>query len=468
MNSTNKLRDDIVLNEKKIASFRRIEKNKDKKFNKREIQSAQNEIKTLTRCQKQLKTQLRTQLNHSKYYEFKKAELENKIKSLNQRIVSKDKKLADFDKAISKKQEKLSSLHNNNFTHLQPGKWKKFDGGLECKSKICDLNKARDKLSSSIEKNKFNIKVTKAHISHLDAKNKLTNCKSRLKQSKNNKQAKDSLKLEMKEIIKEMILSKSYLLLLLKLREAKDSLEKLEYDQSEKHKVSGREIDRLKNKIKFLEERIERLEKKMDVDNAAMDMIMEELVKWFAGKVVEEALGGNLREVVVAAAFLQGAKVRNLGANSEPEASGIATKIKQVAIGASEKLCMGQAVQQIATANPIMGTIFVSGFLAQHFVLGDGQLSTLKDKVASFVVAEVIQTLGNLALGAMFVGALGNGFVITAIIYLAVSLWYADKAIIKSHMDSIADIFAAGNDMVADATVNAIFDHLMLAADTKS
>lgn len=549
---TQQINSDIDSLTEQMASLSLIGRNEKKEFNNKDIESAKAEINKLTN----LKGQFKAQLTQAKF-EFQKVELEREKTLLMERRVSNDGKFAAISYAISQEGQKIHSQKSELANLKVVAKYKNVhieqkqceQSIAQCKNKISELKEEKGKLSSLAKKGEFDTQIVQAQIFNLNdmtrLKNKLIDCKTRLKQlritpSNNPNKDEDVIKLEMKEIIKEMIHSKSYLSLLLELRKAKDCLANLEYLKNEKLEVNASEIDSLKNNINLIEKQIEleitkvKLQEQLkeaqdelvnltplltvsgieDVSKtvkatslkiaklteeitkitfqslavvksldkraveqlqgnetafnvAAVGLVIEELQKWLAENILEETLGGNLPEAVVTTALLRFAKVQNLGANPEPETSGIAAKIKGVAVGACEKFCMGQAVQHIIIANPIMGALYASGLLAQHLILGDGQLSTLRDKVATFAVAETIKTAGNLLLGGVIVGVLGNGLAITAstyLLYMALRfLWNAEHAAKDSQIDPTADISAAGIDMVADATVSSIFDSIFPA-----
>lgn len=556
---TKNIRSDISVITDQIASLKHIEKNENNEFNSDDVKLAQNEIKNLTDQQGKFKIQL----SQAKF-EFQKVELEKEKIRLTECRVSNDGKLAAISDTIIKEEEKLRLLENllANFDEL--AKFRSVHNEkqgceqsiLRCKNTISTLKTEESKLSLLAKKDEFDAQVIRAQIFNLNdmtrLKNQLIDCKSRLEQlqltsSIDRKNTEDLIRSEMKEIIKEMIHSKSYLSLMLELRKAKDCLANLEYLQNEGQAVEASEIDSLKNNIKLLEKQIEleltkvKLQEQLkeaqitlenlrplltvkgieDVSKTVKEasqkvddltkeiskitaqslavvksldgrtveqlpgngmafnipglgIVVEELQKWLSENILEETLDGDVQEVVITAALLQFTKVRNLGANQEGEASGIAAKVKEVAIGSCEKFCMGQVVQHIAAADPtvITGSMYVLGLLAQHFILGDGQLSTLAGKVGKFAVAETIKTAGNFVLGGALVGVVGSSFAITASAYITylvlISLFSSGNMKTGSQIDPTADISAAGIDMLADATVTAIFDSIISSMNVKN
>lgn len=192
-------------------------------------------------------------------------------------------------------------------------------------------------------------------------------------------------------------------------------------------------------------------------------MMMGELQKWLSENILEESLGGNIQEALVSTALLKITKTntKNLTQNQETENVGMTKKVKNLAAGTCEKFLMGQAVEQIATANPIVGAVYVAGVVTQHCLLDDGKLSSFSDKIKKFVIGESIKTAGNLLLGGLITGTLGGGLAISASTYLAysiVSSWYTGT----SKTDTVTDISAAGIEMVADTAVNEIFKNIHL------
>lgn len=195
---------------------------------------------------------------------------------------------------------------------------------------------------------------------------------------------------------------------------------------------------------------------------SAMNIIVEELQKWLSENILEETLSGDIQESIVTIAALKITKTKlSHRSAQETENEGVTQKIKNTVIGACEKFCMGQVVEQIVGANPLVSAAYALGIVVQHYVLDDGQLSTLKTKLKKFAIGESIKTAGNLAFGTAIAGTIGSGLAISASTYLAYSIiseWYAGHA--KSDNDPTNDLSSAGIEMIADATVNTIFQSI--------
>lgn len=549
------LQHDIDSITSQIASLKLIERNDNKEFGNIDTGSIQFQIKELTNDQAVFKTQLA-----QAKCELQKAELANEIKLITDRTVSNDADIACYQGEIFMQEASLAELEATLVDLKAISKWENVSTQLtECEASIAKCQEAiakvktkRNELSQSIEKNEFKTKILKAQILNLDEmtslKNKLIDCKTRLKKlqltqaadSPDSQKAEELLKLEMKGIIKEMIHSKSFLSLQLELRKSRDYLANLEFLLSQNHKVDANEIKCTTRNIELIEKQIEfeitkaKLKDELQtaqltllnlspllgmtdiedisktVNEAALKvieltneitkitvqslaviksindrtvevlpgiametnqnvfsigMMMGELQKWLSENILQESLGGNIQEAIVSTALLKITKTnsKNLTKTSEAEDVGMTKKVKSLAAGTCEKFLMGQAVEQIATANPIVGAVYAAGVVTQHCLLDDGKLSTFNDKVKKFVIGESIKIAGNLLLGGLVAGTLGSGLAISASTYLAysiVSSWYSGTTKGDGETDTVADISAAGIEMVADTAVNEIFKNI--------
>lgn len=192
-------------------------------------------------------------------------------------------------------------------------------------------------------------------------------------------------------------------------------------------------------------------------------LMIQELQKWLAENMINEALGADIQEVIVSAAILNLTKTKkDLKTNSQADAKSTQNKITTLAVGACEKFCMTQVLQFLVSKNPIFSAAYGVAIIANHCILGDAQLTTLISKVKTFMIAESIKLAGTAVLGAS-----AGTLAVPAGLYLAynVGSQYMNTDTAEKSAEKLArinpvptqDMAAAAMDMVADLTVESIW-----------
>ncbi len=507
--------------------------------------------------------------------EIKKIELENEFKQIEERSLTNIQNIdentlniASLKKGIEdlKNQKKsLKLLKKEHCKEVSPEDIKKCKKEIEKQKK--EIKKIRDSnklLLTSNSKNSVRHEILKAEIFNLEEttrlKNQLSGCKLALKQLHRNlagsivnkvdiEKEEALIKAEMKDIIKNLIHTESFLKVKTELISAKNTLATLEYLKNDNIEVPKKEIKETKKLIKKLEFQINAEVKKTNLqkelkeantelvdlkscvgiagiedisgavkeleikiaqlnievekittnnlgvakpnskpENKALDanegtaavetseswttLVAKELKKWLAENIVTQALSSDIQETIVSTALLSLTNANLIPSNSTSnENADVQSKLQEVATGACEKFCMTQVFQYLVTSNPIFSAAYGVSIIASHCILGDGQLSTLINKVKSFVIGETIKLAGTTFLGGLVTGGVGTLLAIPAGMYLAYNTglrWNNTTSTTEENDGEEAagqlinplpteTLSAAVTDMIADFTVDTIY-----------
>lgn len=214
--------------------------------------------------------------------------------------------------------------------------------------------------------------------------------------------------------------------------------------------------------------------------SSSATLMAQEVQKWLAENMLNEALDADVKEVIVSAALLNLARTKGESSTAQTvEEQSTRSKIKAVAVGACEKFCMSQLLQSLAWQNPLASAAYLVGIIGNHCILGDRQLSTLMQKVKSFMIGETIKLAGTTILGGLVTGTVGTLAAVPAGLYLTYNVgsqlknkMSADKGKAKDKDEEIETqksteravnpiptqhLAAAALDMVADLTVASIY-----------
>jgi len=210
--------------------------------------------------------------------------------------------------------------------------------------------------------------------------------------------------------------------------------------------------------------------KEVNLSDTSGALMTQELQKWLAEHMINEALGADMQEVIVAAALLNLTKSKVGVTNSQTEDKSTQSKVTTLAMGACEKFCMTRVLQYLVSQNPVYSAAYGVAIIANHCILGDRQLSTLMSKVKGFIVAESIKVAGTTILGSIVTGTVGTFAAIPAGLYLMynVGSQYMSRNTAEKGEENPAkvnplparDLSAAAIDMVADLTVESIWEKI--------
>lgn len=205
-----------------------------------------------------------------------------------------------------------------------------------------------------------------------------------------------------------------------------------------------------------------------DSSNSSAALMTQELQKWLAENMINEALGADIQEVIISAALLNLTKTKSsLPTGNQADDKSTQNKITTLAIGACEKFCMTQVLQFLVSKNPVFSAAYGVAIIANHCILGDAQLGTLISKVKSFMISESIKLTGTAVLGTLVTGTTATLAAIPAGLYLAYNAGsqYINTRTAENSKEKLAkinpvptrDLSAAAMDMVADLTVESIW-----------